>query len=63
MVQRMNHGIKERRLAVGISQQKLAELAECSIATVRLVENGWQASEEMLARITAVLEDEEKAAA
>lgn len=63
MMQRTNSRLKERRLAIGLSQQRLAELVGCSIATVRLVENGWQASDEMLARITAALEGEEKAAA
>lgn len=59
----MNPSLKERRLATGLSQQRLAELAGCSIATVRLVENGWQASAEMLTRIVTALENEEKAAA
>ncbi len=35
----------ERRKALGISQQKLAELAGCSMGTVRLVEAGYQYSQ------------------
>jgi transcriptional regulator with XRE-family HTH domain len=53
--------IRQRRKDAGLSQQRLAELAGCSIATVRLVENGWQASSQMLGHILAALDEEEKA--
>jgi transcriptional regulator with XRE-family HTH domain len=34
--------LRDRRLALGLSQQKVAEQASCSIATVRLLERGWR---------------------
>jgi transcriptional regulator with XRE-family HTH domain len=50
--------IRERRTNAGLSQQRLAELAACSISTVRLVENGWQPSDVMLDRLLIALNDE-----
>lgn len=48
--------IRERRLAAGLSQEKLARSADCSISTIRLVEQGWTgASEAMLGRIARAL--------
>lgn len=33
---------REARLAAGLTQQQLAELAQCSIAYVRLIESGYR---------------------
>jgi transcriptional regulator with XRE-family HTH domain len=53
--------LRKKRKASAFSQQRLAELAGCSISTVRLVENGYQASDEMLARLFSALKDESPA--
>jgi transcriptional regulator with XRE-family HTH domain len=47
--------VRERRLAVGISQEKLGRLAECSTGSVRLIERGYQPSNAMAERIDAAL--------
>ena len=47
--------IRARRTSAGLSQQRLAQLADCSISTVRLVEKGWQPSEAMLEKLEAAL--------
>lgn len=49
--------LKTARLAAGLSQQALAEKADCSIHTVRVYERGYVPHEsEVLGRIWAVLE-------
>lgn len=49
--------LRERRLAVGLSQEKLARLADCSLATVRLAEGGYRGtSAQMRARIDGAIE-------
>jgi transcriptional regulator with XRE-family HTH domain len=48
-------GLRERRLAAGISQERLARLADCSTHTVRMVECGYRPSAAMTARIEAAL--------
>jgi len=55
----IEHGdeIRDRRVTAGLSQQRLAELAGCSISTVRLIEKGWKPSGEMLAKLCAALND------
>lgn len=52
--------LKRRRRVAGISQQKLAELAGCSIATVRRIES-IDLSPQMFARIDAALSSIENA--
>ena len=47
--------IRSQRKAAGISQESLARLANCSTSTVRLVEKGWQPSDEMLDRLKRAL--------
>jgi transcriptional regulator with XRE-family HTH domain len=55
-------GIRQYRLAAGISQQKLAQLAGCSLSMVRLVESGYRPStSDVLDRIATVLEDDDPA--
>jgi predicted transcriptional regulator len=33
-------GLRERRLALGLTQQRLAQLAECSLSSVELLDRG-----------------------
>ena len=48
--------IRERRAALGISQQRLAELANCSLSMVRVLESGYEPeSSRVLERIASVL--------
>jgi transcriptional regulator with XRE-family HTH domain len=47
--------VRTRRLAAGLSQERLARLADCSTSTVRLVEYGYRPSDEMLSRIAIAL--------
>lgn len=47
--------LRERRLAAGLSQESLARLADCSTATVRVVEAGYRPSAEMRARLAQAL--------
>lgn len=48
--------LREQRLAVGLSQQRLAELARCSINAVRLFERGYDpARSPVRERVVAVL--------
>ncbi len=54
--------LRTLRKEAGISQQRLAELARCSIATVRLYEGGYRPNPEMVAKLVAVLKDDEGAA-
>ena len=53
--------LRDRRKALDLSQQRLAELAECSMSIVRMFENGYRPTQESeaLARIEKVLEREE----
>lgn len=53
--------LRDRRKAAGLSQERLAQLADCSTSTVRLIEKGWQASDEMLDRLQTVLNDKREA--
>jgi transcriptional regulator with XRE-family HTH domain len=48
--------LRARRLAAGISQERIARGAECSYNTVRLAEKGF-GSPAMLARIEKALAD------
>ena len=49
-------GIRERRLAAGLSQERLARDADCSLAYVRLLEHGYRPDTgEVLGRIAHVL--------
>jgi transcriptional regulator with XRE-family HTH domain len=49
--------LRERRLAVGLSQECLAQLAGCSTATVRLAEGGFRGiSAQMRARLDEAVE-------
>jgi transcriptional regulator with XRE-family HTH domain len=51
--------VRTRRRASGISQQRLAELAHCSLSMVRLLESGYQPeSGTVVERIAAALDDE-----
>lgn len=55
-------GIRARREAAGLSQQRLAELACCSIATIGLYEGGYSpARSTVLERVLAVLDEERPA--
>jgi transcriptional regulator with XRE-family HTH domain len=54
--------VRGRRRTAGLSQERLARLADCSTSTVRLVEGGWRASEEMLKRLADALDRVEGAA-
>ena len=54
----------ERRKALGLSQQKLAEDAGCSVGTVRLYESGYrQQRSELIVKIEQALDEAERAAA
>ncbi len=46
--------LRARRLAAGVSQERIARGAECSVNTVRIAEKGF-GSEAMLARIEKAL--------
>lgn len=49
--------IRERRRAQDLSQQRLAELADCSLSMVRQLESGYQPeASRVLDRIEAVLD-------
>jgi transcriptional regulator with XRE-family HTH domain len=47
--------LRDRRLDAELSQQRLAELAGCSIATVRFVEHGGRCSRDMADRLAGAL--------
>lgn len=50
--------LRDRRLEAGLSQQKLAHAAGCSIAMVRLLEGGFTPSRSaVLSRIIGVLNE------
>jgi transcriptional regulator with XRE-family HTH domain len=50
--------LRARRLAVGISMEKLARRADCSLTTVRLAERGFEGvSERLIAQISAALDE------
>jgi transcriptional regulator with XRE-family HTH domain len=56
--------LKQRRLALGISQEALARLADCSLNSLRSYENGLTPRvSPVLERIEQVLLDAEKQAA
>ena len=49
--------IRERRQALGLSQQKLAQLADCSLASVSLLERGYRPGRsEVIPAILSVLD-------
>jgi transcriptional regulator with XRE-family HTH domain len=49
--------LRERRRAAGLTQQRLAELARCSIHSVRLFETGYSpASSAVLGRLVRILD-------
>ncbi len=55
-------GLRARREAAGLSQQRLAELAGCSIAAIGLYEGGYSPSRStVLERVLAVLDEERPA--
>jgi len=52
-----NAGLRTRRIILGLSQQALAQEAQCSVAYVRLLEGGFQPNaSDVLPRIEQVLE-------
>jgi transcriptional regulator with XRE-family HTH domain len=52
-------GLRDRRLAIGLTQQELAQRVNCSIATVRLLESGYMPKHsEVLPRLLLVLEND-----
>ncbi len=54
---------REQRLAAGLSQQRLAELARCSLNMVRLLEAGYEPTSSRVApRVAKVLERSHAAA-
>lgn len=54
--------VRDRRRVRGISQQRLAELASCSLSMVRILESGYEpGASPVLDRINAVLNDETQA--
>jgi transcriptional regulator with XRE-family HTH domain len=48
--------VRARRLAAGLSQERLARLADCSLSTVRLAERGLLPGEEISRRLATALE-------
>jgi transcriptional regulator with XRE-family HTH domain len=55
--------IRAQRRAAGLSQQRLAELAECSVAMVRVLEGGYKPAESrVLGRIADVFNEKRPAA-
>jgi transcriptional regulator with XRE-family HTH domain len=55
--ERGDAGIRAARLAAGLSQQRLAELARCSVGYVRILENGYEPETgEVYGRVLAVLD-------
>ena len=52
-------GLRAARLAAGLSQQRVAELAKCSVGYVRVLESGYMpaSDSDVVARIAAVLHD------
>jgi len=49
------HALRIARRAIGMSQEGLARRADCSLSTIRLVENGWRPSAAMAERILEAL--------
>jgi transcriptional regulator with XRE-family HTH domain len=47
--------LRTRRVAAGLSQEKLARLADCSSSMVKLIEHGYQPSDAMLGRLAGAL--------
>jgi DNA-binding transcriptional regulator YiaG len=52
--------IREMRRTAGLSQQRIAELADCSVSMVRLLESGWrpESHSAVLDRIYSILHEE-----
>jgi transcriptional regulator with XRE-family HTH domain len=49
-------GLRERRLATGLTQQQLANLADCSLTHLQLLERGYSPTRsEVRARVLAAL--------
>jgi DNA-binding XRE family transcriptional regulator len=55
-VERSMKKLKSLREAAGLSQERLARLADCSTSTVRLAEKGWRPSPEMCRQLTRAIE-------
>lgn len=56
----MDSDLRQRRLDAGLSQQRLAELARCSVQMVRVLEGGMRpTSSAVLSRIELVLAEHE----
>jgi predicted transcriptional regulator len=50
--------VRQRRCAAGLTQQRLAQLADCSISYVRLLERGYEPNDSTVApRIMRALND------
>ena len=56
--------LRAARKAAGLSQQRVAELAGCSVSYVRVLESGYRPENDsdVLSRIAAVLNDERRPA-
>lgn len=54
-MQQQANGLRARREAVGLSQERLARQVDCSTNTIRLVEHGYRPSGDMVRRIAAAL--------
>jgi len=52
--------LRERRLAVGLTQQQLANLADCSLTHLQLLERGYSPTHSQVrARVHTVLHEHE----
>jgi transcriptional regulator with XRE-family HTH domain len=52
-------GLRKLRLTAGLTQQQLAQRAQCSIAIVRLLESGYRPGRSgVLPRLVAILEND-----
>lgn len=53
-------GLRERRLAAGLTQQQLANLSECSLTHLQLLERGYRPTRsEVCTRVLAALREHE----
>jgi len=53
-------GLRERRLAAGLTQQQLANLADCSLTHLQLLERGYKPTRsEVRARVLTTLRAQE----
>jgi predicted transcriptional regulator len=52
------HPLRRRRQTIGVSLERVARVAGCSLSTMRLADRGFTGvSDEMLARINAALDE------